>query len=120
MVAPSLDVSSRQVFTKSLGTGAVFVKQEVGQILHQGGVGGGAFLLHHLSHLIEPFPPRLVETKDEVVKLKEMILEPPAAVAFEDAGNECVAKAKSNSCKLIDNGCVNLVVVHSVGCQKSR
>ena len=120
MVATSLDVSSRQVFTKSLGAGTMFVKQEVGQILHQGSVGDRAFLLHHLSYLIEPFSPRLFETKDEVVKLKEMILEPPAAVAFEDASNECVAKAKSNSCKLVDNGGVNLVVVHSVGCQKSR
>ena len=119
MVAPSLDVSSRQVFTKSLGAGTMFVKQEVGQILHQGSVCGGALLLHHLSHLIEPFSPRLVETKDKVVKLKEMILEPPAAVAFEDAGNECVAKAKSNSRKLVDNGCANLVVVHSVGCEKN-
>ena len=101
MVATSLDVSSRQVFAKS--SGPVFIKQELGQIVDHSSVGRWAGLLSCFLHLAEPLLSRLVQTKDKVVKLKVMTLECPSAVAGEETGNERVAKAVGNSCKLVDN-----------------
>ena len=102
MVTTSLDVSGRQVVTKSCRV--VFDEQVVGQIVDHKSVGRWAGLLGCLLHLAEPLVSSLDWcTKDKVVKLEEMTLERPSTVAQEETGNQRVAKAVGNSCKLVDN-----------------
>ena len=59
-------------------------------------------------------------TEDKVVKFEEIKSEWPAAVAVEEAGDECVAKAEGNRGELVDNSGINFVVVFSVCCQESK
>ena len=71
-------------------------------------------------HFAEPIAPRLVVTKDKVVKLKEVKLERPASVSVEEAGDEGVAKAEGHCGKLVGDGGVNLVIIQGVGCLTSK
>ena len=103
MVTPSLDVPSSQVVTKSFEMGERFVKQEVGHILNHCSICSWTGLQGGFPHFAEPSFSGLVVTEDKVVKFEEMKSEWPAAVAVEEAGDECVAKAEGNSGELIDN-----------------
>ena len=108
MVTTTLDVSGRQVVTKSRRTEAFLTEQKVGHILDHRSVSRWAGLCGRSLHLAEPVSSRLVVTKDKVVKLKEMKFEGPAV---EEAGDEGVAKAEGNRRELVDNGGVNFFII---------
>ena len=96
MITTSLDVSSRQIVTKSSRTKACLTEQEVLHIRDHRSVSRWAQLLGGSLHLVIPVSSRLIVSKDKVVILKPMKFERPSAIAIEEAGDEGVAKAEGN------------------------
>ena len=113
MVPSPLYVPCCKVHTKSSRQLAVLpTEQEVGGQGGDGGILGGACLVHGSSQGIHPGAARVVRAKHKLLKLEEGFIKSPPVVdrmdrsrgrSLKDAWDEGMTKSEGNSCKLVPN-----------------
>ena len=75
MVPSPLYVPRREVLTESSRQLAILsTEQEVGGQWADGGVQGGARLVHHSGDGVHPGTPRVVRTEHKLLKLEEVFI----------------------------------------------